>query len=72
MRAVARRVASVVGAVRPDLHGREFARWPAGRDVRFRDVVTYVIFDELVRLNGRAGTLADIEAVVASVVPAAL
>jgi hypothetical protein len=47
-----------------------FAAWPANREVRFRDVVAYIIFDELVLSKQRPGTRADIEAVVASIVPA--
>lgn len=52
-------------------HAEEsFAAWPAHRGVRFRDVVTYIIFDERVTAMKRPGTRADIEAVVASVIPA--
>ncbi len=47
-----------------------FAAWPANREVRFRDVVSYIIFDQLVVSNQRPDTRADIEAVVASIVPA--
>ncbi|HXA35488.1 MAG TPA: hypothetical protein VNW26_04075 [Steroidobacteraceae bacterium] len=54
-------------------HAEEsFAAWPAERDVRFRDVVSYVVFDERVLSKKRAGTSTDIEAVVATVIPAEL
>ena len=54
-------------------HAEEsFAAWPAERDVRFRDVVSYIVFDERVLSKKRAGTSTDIEAVVASVIPAEL
>ena len=50
-------------------HAEEsFAAWPAGRDVRFRDVVTYIIVDERVTSKRRAATSAHIEAIVAGVI----
>lgn len=51
---------------------QSFAAWPVSRRVRFRDVVSYVVFDEKVVRRHRAGTLADIEAAVATVIPRSL
>ena len=46
-----------------------FAAWPAARDVRFRDVVTYVVIDQLIVDGHRTSTSLDIEGVVSKVIP---
>jgi hypothetical protein len=54
-------------------HAEEsFADWPTSREVQFRDVVAYIIFDELVILRNRSSTSADIHLAVARVIPANL
>jgi hypothetical protein len=54
-------------------HAEEsFADWPASRDVQYRDVVAYIIFDELVVLRNRSSTSADIHMAVARIIPANL
>jgi hypothetical protein len=54
-------------------HAEEsFADWPASRDVQFRDVVAYIVFDELVVLRNRSSTTADVHLAVARVIPASL
>jgi hypothetical protein len=49
-----------------------FASWPAGREVRFRDVVSYVVYDARVVAAQRPSTQADIYSVVAEVIPPSL
>lgn len=49
-----------------------FAAWPAARDVRFRDVVSYIVFDRLIVDGHRTATRADLEGVVADVIPRAM
>lgn len=51
---------------------QSFAAWPTGRDVRFRDVVTYVIVDECLTTKHRAAAHTHIEAIVASAILADL
>ena len=47
-----------------------FADWPVEREVRFRDVVHYLIFDEYMRAGkARAGTKTNMGAVVARIIP---
>jgi hypothetical protein len=54
-------------------HAEEsFADWPTSRDVQFRDVVAYIIFDELVILRNRSSTSADVHLAVARIIPAEL
>ena len=47
-----------------------FADWPVERDLRFRDVVHYLIFDEYMHAGkARAGTKTNMGAVVARIIP---
>jgi hypothetical protein len=47
-----------------------FADWPVERSLRFRDVVSYLVFDEYLRSVGtRRGTRTQIGHVVARVIP---
>lgn len=47
-----------------------FADWPAEREVRFRDVVHYQIFDEYMRRGEvRVGTRTNIGVAVAQIIP---
>ena len=47
-----------------------FTDWPADRELRFRDVVHYLIFDEYVHLaTAREGTRTNMGLVVARVIP---
>src|ERR1700746_2068499 len=47
-----------------------FADWPVERELRFRDVVHYLIFDEYMRAGkARAGTKINMGAVVARIIP---
>jgi hypothetical protein len=54
-------------------HAEEsFADWPEIRDLQFRDVVSYIVFDELVVSKNRQSTSADIQAAVSKIIPADL
>jgi hypothetical protein len=54
-------------------HAEEsFADWPISRDVQFRDVVAYIVFNELVILKNRPSTSADVHLAVARIIPANL
>ncbi|MBS0394748.1 MAG: hypothetical protein JSR54_08985 [Proteobacteria bacterium] len=46
-----------------------FAAWPAAREVRFRDVVSYVIVDELMQRADSGSIRADVERIVSKVIP---
>jgi hypothetical protein len=47
-----------------------FADWPVERELRFRDVVHYLIFDEYMHAGkARAGTKTNMGAVVARIIP---
>ena len=47
-----------------------FTHWPADRELKFRDVVHYLIFDECMRLGtAREGTKTNMGVVVARVIP---
>ena len=47
-----------------------FCDWPGGRELRFRDVVLYVIIDEYLRSHGaNLGTQTNIGKIVARVIP---
>lgn len=47
-----------------------FADWPAQREVRFRDVVHYLIFDEYMRAGkARQGTRTNMGGVIARIIP---
>jgi len=47
-----------------------FADWPVERELRFRDVVHYLIFDEYMRAGqARAGTKTNMGDVVARIIP---
>jgi hypothetical protein len=47
-----------------------FTDWPAERELRFRDVVHYLVFDEYMRLGtAREGTRTNMGVVVAQVIP---
>ena len=47
-----------------------FCDWPAGRELRFRDVVLYVIIDEYLRSHvGDLGTQTNMGKIVARVIP---
>ena len=47
-----------------------FADWPVERDLRFRDVVHYLIFDEYMRAGkAREGTKTNMGVVVARIIP---
>jgi len=47
-----------------------FTDWPADRELKFRDVVHYLIFDECMRLGtAREGTKTNMGVVVARVIP---
>ncbi len=48
---------------------QSYAAWPAGRDVRFRDVVTYVLVEECLISKRRTNDHAHIEAIVAAAIP---
>ena len=49
---------------------QSFADWPVERDLRFRDVVHYLIFDEYMHAGkARAGTKTNMGAVVARIIP---
>lgn len=49
-----------------------FAAWPAGRDVRFRDVVAYVLIDELVLGSYGRPAPTDVERIVSAIIPAGI
>ncbi len=52
---------------------QSFAEWPNQRDLTFRDVVAYLVFDEFMRLHpSRHGTRADMRRVAAKIIPANL
>jgi hypothetical protein len=49
---------------------QSFTTWPVERELRFRDVVHYLVFDEYTRIGAdRAGTRTNMGVVVARVVP---
>jgi hypothetical protein len=49
---------------------QSFTEWPVARDLRFQDVVHYLVYDAYMRqYRSRHWTLADIGQVVASVIP---
>ena len=49
-----------------------FAAWPAARDVRFRDVVAYMVIDRLIVDRHRTNTSAEVERVVSRLIPRAM
>lgn len=51
---------------------QSYAAWPAGREVCFRDVVTYVLVEERLISQRRTDDHADIEAIVAATIPSDL
>jgi len=47
-----------------------FTDWPSNRELKFRDVVHYLVFDEYMRLaNAREGTKTNMGVVVGRVIP---
>ena len=46
-----------------------FANWPTDRELRFRDVVHYQIFDEYMRLSEVVGTRTNFGVAVAQIIP---
>ena len=46
-----------------------FAAWPAARDVRFRDVVAYMVIDRLIVDGHRTNMSAEVERVISKVIP---
>lgn len=51
---------------------QSYAAWPAGREVCFRDIVTYVLVEERLISKRRTDDHADIEAIVAATIPSNL
>jgi len=52
---------------------QSYCHWPVRRELRYRDVVHYVLVSEYLRSNPtRRGTLANMGAIVARVIPAEL
>jgi hypothetical protein len=49
-----------------------FADWPADRELKFRDVVHYQIFDEYMRRSQVVGTRTNFGVAVAQIIPAEL
>jgi hypothetical protein len=49
-----------------------FADWPTDRELKFRDVVHYHIFDEYMRQSHVVGTRTNFGVVVAQIIPAEL
>jgi hypothetical protein len=71
-RIAARRLGSEVegGTLAVNRADESFAQWPRERDLIFRHVVHYLVFEECIRLfDRRAGTRALIGRVVARVIP---
>jgi hypothetical protein len=55
------------------LADQSFAQWPEARDVNFRDVVTYVIVNQIMVAHARAmGTQSDVEKIVNAAIPEGL
>lgn len=55
------------------LADQSFAQWPEERDVNLRDVVNYVIVNQIMTAHRSAmGTLVDMEAIVKTAIPAGL
>jgi hypothetical protein len=55
------------------LADQSFAQWPEERDVNLRDVVNYVIVNQIMTAHRSAmGTLIDMDAIVKSAIPAGL
>ena len=49
---------------------QSYCEWPSGRDLRFRDVVQYVVVDEFLRSHvATLGTQTNVGKVVARVIP---
>ena len=58
------------GVAAPDGAEESFADWPVERELRFRDVVHYLIFDEYMRAGqARAGTKTNMGEVVTRIIP---
>lgn len=52
---------------------QSFAEWPKQRDLMFRDVVAYLVFDEFMRSHPSShGTRADMRRVAAKIIPSNL
>ena len=51
---------------------QSYAAWPSGREVCFRDVVTYVLVEECLISKRRTDDRAHIEAIVAAAIPSDL
>jgi hypothetical protein len=49
-----------------------FAGWPTDRELKFRDVVHYQVFDEYMRLSEVVGTRTNFRVAVAQIIPAEL
>jgi hypothetical protein len=46
-----------------------YCEWPTKRPLRYRDLVRYIVIDDLMRQSARGGVRANVAAVVARVVP---
>jgi hypothetical protein len=46
-----------------------YCEWPTKRPLRYRDLVRYIVIDDLTRQSARGGVRANVAAVVARVVP---
>ena len=46
-----------------------YCEWPAKHPLRYRDLVRYIVIDDLMRQSARDGVRANVASVVARVVP---
>ena len=72
---IARRLGSnpILSAVEIVRRAEEsFAHWPTDRELKFRDVVHYHIFDEYMRQSQEVGTRTNFGVAVAQIIPAEL
>jgi hypothetical protein len=46
-----------------------YCEWPTRRPLRYRDLVLYIVIDDLMRQSARGGVRANVASVVARVVP---
>jgi orotate phosphoribosyltransferase len=70
-RIVSRRSGLDVQAVAGILRRAEqsFCEWPSERDLKYRDVVQYIVIEEYLRSYGAIGTHTNLAKVVAYVIP---
>jgi hypothetical protein len=48
---------------------QSFCEWPSDRDLKFRDVVRYIVIEEYLRSHATIGTHTNLGKVVARVIP---